>query len=132
MRPHQIIGVTCLLLAAVLLLAESGVVVGPGPEPTPVPPGPRNVFLLEQDAERHANLWFADLIGDPELKRQLKATGHEYRLVDVESAGQLQPLFALAESLPWLVIAGQDTVLYSGPVPKTRDEVLALVKEHGG
>lgn len=129
MKPKQIVGLTCLCLAAMLWVSEHGLVVVPEPD---VEPGPRNVFLLEQDEDRPDNLWFADLIGDPELGRQLKEAGHTYRLVDVESAGKLKPLFELAEELPWIVIADVDTVLYSGPVPHTRDEVLALVQEHGG
>jgi len=128
-KPKQIIGVTCLVLASILWVSENGLVVLPEPD---VEPGPRNVFLLEQDADRHEQLWFADLVGDPELGRQLKEAGHDYSLIDVESAGKLKPLFDLAEELPWIVIASADTVLYSGPVPHTLDEVMALVQEHGG
>lgn len=129
MAPRRIVGLTCLALAAFLYVREHGL---PVIEP-PVPPGPRVVLLLEQDAERNQHPWLVKMILDPALRKSLEDAGHTYQLVDADHEPPIfKPYFSNAVLLPWLVIESHDTELYSGPPPQTVAELLALVREHGG
>ncbi len=128
MRRTDVIALAVIVAAVVSWLAGGGVL------PVPVPePGPRSVYLLEQDADRRQHPEFVRLIGDAGLRRSLEGRGHVYRLVDRENAGdQYGHLFEQAESLPWLVIKAGDRTVYSGPVPTPLETFLEHLREHGG
>ncbi len=97
------------------------------------PPGPRLVYLLEQDADRKQHPEFVRLIGNPALRSTLEERGHTYRLIDKDNAGELYGhLFANGEPLPRLVIATNDRTLYSGPVPTPLEAFLTELEAHGG
>ena len=129
MKRSDLLAIALIVVALVSWFAERGGL----PFVLPEPPGPRLVLVLEQDANRKQHPEFVKLIADPTIKSDLESAGHTYRLIDQESAPEaVKPLFATAESLPWLVILAGERQLYGGPVPTPKAAFMATIKEHGG
>jgi len=117
--------------------------VPPGPvPPVPpiVPPGP-----VVPDPPKAAKLWInlfydpeakltyvADIIADPDLRRQIEAKGHKFINFDVKGKYDDGYTSKINEvGLPALLIQDQATrkFLYAGPCPKTAAELLVEVQK---
>lgn len=103
------------------------------------------VLIVEETEARTPGL--ADLLLSPELRSQVAALGHAFRLVDKDAkewdgtpAAVLGPWRALPalpggqlRALPWVLFVSSDgRVLYEGPLPGSVDAVVELVRKHTG
>ena len=131
------------------------VIVGTGPGPVPpVPPNPDppkpdpptpvagKLFVVVIEETRQAvpdrAVWFADR----KLEAAMKAKGHKWRIVDKDvtnGEGQTPPDVkrfieaAAGKTLPMLFLVSEaGKTVHSGPVPKTGDEMIALLAKWGG
>jgi len=120
---------------------------GPGPQPGPTPTPPPlppiaklHVLLIEESADR-PRLPASQLaaLTSPEVRTYLdtKCGKDGWRLLDkdtdVTAASEWwrKAMTLPRTSLPWIIISSA-TQVYSGPLPRTAAELLALLKQHGG
>ncbi len=116
----------------------------PDPDPTPIPEQGFRVLIVTETANMSelpssqlAAIRSIDVLGYLNQKT-VKVNGHpEYRIwdqhtpIEKESAIWKQAMKLERKSLPWLIISNGSTG-YSGPLPKTKDELLAKLKQYGG
>jgi hypothetical protein len=130
-----------------LRYAEIEIQVGPKPNPTP-PPDPTPVpgvfkwtIIVYESGDLVRNPQAAAVIKSAKVKQLASSNGRSFRAVDKDSKDEsgvvhrdIAPWVALAgDNLPRLFLASEDgTILYNGPLPKTVDEMLALLRKYGG
>lgn len=111
----------------------------PTPGPGPAPVGVRSVLIVretEDTTPEQARLATALRTGTH--AEYLKTKGHSLRILDDDAVNENgQPVAELAKYKPFsipelLIISPPDKLLHRGPLPKTADEVMSRLKEHGG
>jgi hypothetical protein len=129
MSIKQAIGVLLIVLAG---MSNAGWL--PSFDNLPVPPFGQRVELfdawfivIEESAERPAYLSAID--GDMGLRTELKAAGARYLRLDkdLDDAAPYRDR-AMSHGLPaYLLVNGDGAVISEGPLPETREAVLAIV-----
>ena len=132
MNPRLIIGIALVVLASLNSIGWL-----PSFDRLPIPFGSQIelkdawFLIIEESAERPAYLSAID--GDMKLRDELKAMGARYLRLDKDSDdAEAYRDRAMQFGLPaYILINGDATVVSEGPLPQTRDEVLAIVRRRG-
>lgn len=130
-----------LIIALWVILVPGGV--APSPVPVPEPPTPApiqsvglSVLIVEETAERHLLPESQrQIISGVRLREWLRDNKADWRIWDqhIDAANEpakWQSAIAIQRSAtPWLIVSN-GKFGWSGPLPKTIDETLAILEKH--
>lgn len=115
---------------------------GPGPKPSPIVDSPSKLFLLIVEDTAAATAARGAMFNDGPLSARVKAKGHTWRVVDKDVVGtDGKPPADVADylklsagkKLPQLFLVDPSGVVrFSGDLPGTTAELLALIQKFGG
>jgi hypothetical protein len=133
MSGYQKLGAVLLLIVAAF---RSGIIEGFSFEKFSIP-GINKVVLdgayfviLEESSERP--VFAAKLYQDTGLWAEAESIGVKRRWIDVDRLPADQRDRFRAEGLPvYRFVNGNETVISSGPLPETRDQVLKIIRQEG-
>lgn len=137
--------VVIVIVGCIMPVAVDKDVIDNKPKPTPeVLTGPISVLIVEQDDDRLKPGYeqYLNSMLSPTIRAYMDGHGNKINGVDwlvLDADADPQYLFEFwqdafrkpRDSLPWIYITN-NKVGYSGPLPKTEEETLNLLRKYGG